>query len=117
MNKVRNLIAGLTIVSLLAVGIVAVAGNGFSDTTDWAPQQQATGDCDLYERDADGDGILNSEDADWTRPLDGNGYGKSEGLGQGNAGNRPLDGSGYGAGQGGGLGQGAGSGLQDRSCL
>ena len=111
MNKVRNLIVGLTIVSLLAVGIVAVAGNGFSGTTDWAPQQQATGDCDLYARDADGDGIVNSEDADWTQPLDGSGYGKFEGMGQGNAANRPLDGSGYGAGQGSGRGQGAGNGM------
>ena len=116
MNKIRNLIVGLTVVSLLAVGLVAVAGNGFGGSTEWAPQQAATGDCDLNDHDADGDGILNSEDGDWARPFDGNGYGKSAGLGQGNFENRPLDGSGYGAGQGGGLGQGAGSGMRDGNC-
>jgi len=111
MNKVRNLIAAFTIVSLLAVGLVAVASNGFGESTDWAPQQAASGDCDLSTHDADGDGIINSEDTDWVRRFDGSGYGKSEGLGQGNFDSRPLDGSGYGAGQGGGLGQGAGNGM------
>ena len=111
MNKVRNVIAGLTIVSLLAVGLVAVAGNGLGGSTAWAPQQQESGDCDLHERDADGDGILNSDDSDWTQPLDGSGYGKSEGFGRGNSANRPLDGSGHGAGQGAGMGQGAGNGM------
>ena len=98
MNKIRNLIVGLTIVSLLAVGVVAVAGNRFGASTSWEPQQAAEGDCDLHERDADGDGILNSEDPDWARPLDGNGYGERKG----NAGNGPMDGSGFGARQGGG---------------
>ena len=81
MNKIRNLIAGLTLVSLLAVALVAVAGNGFGGSSDW------------------------------DRPFDGSGYGKSEGFGQGNAGSRPMDGSGYGAGQGSGLGQGLGNGM------
>ena len=117
MNKIRNLIVGLTVVSLLAVGLVAVAGNGFGGSTDWTPQQQGTGDCDLNEHDADGDGFLNSEDSDWAPPFDGSGYGKSEGFGQGNYENRPLDGSGHGAGQGNGLGQGAGNGMGNGSCL
>jgi len=56
MNKVRNLIVGLTIVSLMAIGVVAVAGNGFGGSESWAPQKAATGDCDLNERDADGEG-------------------------------------------------------------
>ena len=113
MNKIRNLIVGLTLVSLLVVGVVAVAGNGFGVSTTFEPQRAATGDCSLNERDSDGDGILNSEDADWVRPLDGSGYGER----MGGAGNGPLDGSGYGAGQGGGLGQGSGSGDCDGSCL
>jgi len=113
MNKIRNLVVGLTLVSLLAVGVVAVAGNGFGGSESWAPQQAATGDCDLNERDADGDGAINCEDSDWAQPLDGSGYGRSEGFAQGNSENRPVDGSGYGAG----LGQGSGSGTRDGSCL
>ena len=100
MNKIRNLIVGLTIVSLLAIGVVAVAGNGFGGSESWAPRQAADGDCDLNERDADGDGIINCEDTDWAQPLDGSGYGRSEGFAKGNFENRPADGSGYGAGQG-----------------
>jgi len=105
------LIAGLTLVSLLAVALVAVAGNGFGGSSDWAPQQAGAGDCDVSTHDADGDGVINSADGDWDRPFDGSGYGKSEGFGQGNAGSRPMDGSGYGAGQGSGLGQGSGNGM------
>lgn len=115
MNKMRNWMIGLTIVSLLAVGVVAVAGNGFGGSESWTPQQSADGDCDLHERDADSDGILNSEDSDWVRPMDGSGYGASQGNAQGLSGSRPLDGSGYGAGQG--LGQGSSSGMHDGSCL
>jgi hypothetical protein len=113
MNKIRNLIVGLTLVSLLAVGVVAVAGNGFGASATFEPQKAATGDCDLNGRDSDNDGILNSEDSDWIRPLDGSGYGERKGS----AGSGPMDGSGFGALQGGGLGQGAGSGDCDGSCL
>ena len=109
MNKMRNWMVGLTIVSLLAVGVVAVAGNGFGGSESWTPQKAATGDCDLNERDADGDGIVNSDDGDWVHPLDGSGYGRSEGFAQGNFENCPADGSGYGAGQG--MGQGSGGGM------
>lgn len=104
---------GLTIVSLLAIGVVALAGNGFGASTTFEPQQAATGDCDLHERDADGDGILNSDDPDWVRPMDGSGYGECKGY----AGNGPLDGTGFGARQGGGFGQGASGGNCDGSCL
>ena len=114
MNKMRNWIVGLTLVSLLAVGVVAVAGNGLGSSASWQPQQAATGDCSLHERDADGDGILNSEDTDWVRPLDGSGYGTGQGS---RSGIRPMDGSGLGSHQGGGRGLRTGSGLQDGSCL
>ena len=115
MNKVRTLIVGLAIASLLAVGVVAVAGSGFGTRSSWEPQQAATGDCALHERDTDGDGILNSEDANWVRPMDGSGYG--EGHGRTMAEDRPLGGSGYGARQGGGRGQRAGVQDCDGSCL
>jgi hypothetical protein len=121
MKKVKVWMAGLTIVSLLAIGLVAVAGNGFGTSTGWNSTQAATGNCSLYERDADGDGILNADDADWVRPLDGSGYGAGQGFGanagQGiggqQLGDRPMDGTGYGANQGHGMGQG----LRDGSCL
>ena len=97
MSKMRNWMVGLTIVSLLAVGVVALAGNGFGGSESWDPPQAAPSDCDLHERDADGDGILNSEDPDWARPLDGGGYGPGQGYGMNQSGNRPLDGTEYGA--------------------
>ncbi len=103
MNKTRNLIIGLVLASLLAVGVAAVAGNGFGATSIWQPQRTASDSCDLNERDADGDGILNAEDSDWVRPMDGTGYGSGEGYGRNQSGERPMDGTGYGARQGGGL--------------
>jgi len=95
-------------VSLLAVGVVAIAGNGFGENAEWnAPtspvadcglcEAGAAGDCALNERDADGDGICNSEDPDWVRPADGTGYGQREGCGLNRASDRPLDGNGFGA--------------------
>ncbi|MBU1049616.1 hypothetical protein KKG90_06265 [Candidatus Bipolaricaulota bacterium] len=109
MNKTRTFIIGLTVASLLAVGVVAVAGNGFGTTANWQPQQAVAGTCNLHEHDADGDGILNSEDADWVRPMDGSGYGVRQGLGRNLSGDRPMDGTGFGTRQGGGL--------HDGSCL
>ena len=53
MNKMRTLIVGLTIVSLLAVGLVAVAGNGYSGSAERAPQLSS----DLGEPVLDGTGI------------------------------------------------------------
>ncbi|MCK4391297.1 hypothetical protein KAX17_00135 [Candidatus Bipolaricaulota bacterium] len=85
MTKARKLIVGLLMVSLLAVGLVALAGNGFGgkETNDWAAAR-AAGDCSCdEERDTDGDGIPNCDDPDWTRPLDGSGYGRMQGNGQG----------------------------------
>jgi hypothetical protein len=109
MKTVRNWIVGLTVVALLAVGVVALAGNGFGgSTSNWSPRQAATGDCDLRERDADGAGILNCEDPDWARPTDGSGYGEAKGCGHGLSADRPLDGTGFGAGRGGRMGPGIG---------
>jgi len=112
MNKIRNWMVGLAVVSLLAVGVVAVAGNGFGASADWEPQQ-AAGDCDLHEQDADGDGTPNCEDPDWVRPTDGSGYGECQGYGRNLFESRPMDGSGFGARQGGG---GMGNGIGGGSC-
>ena len=57
MNKMRNWIVGLTLVSLLAFGSVAVAGNGFRSRGDCDQQRADAGSCDLRQQDADGDGI------------------------------------------------------------
>jgi hypothetical protein len=57
-------------VSLLAVGVVALAENGFGgkDSADWAAAR-AAGECTCDgERDADGDGTPNCEDSDFVRP-------------------------------------------------
>lgn len=96
----------LAAVSLLAVGVVAIAGNGFGENAEWsAPASDAgdcglreAGDCALNERDADGDGICNAQDPDWVRPADGTGYGQREGRGLNRAGDRLLDGTEFGAG-------------------
>lgn len=97
------------IVSLLAVGIVAVAGGGLGPSTTWEPQQAATGDCDLRERGANNDGVLNWEDTDCTRPLDGGGRGERQGCHRGLLEQRPLDRSGFGVRQGAARGDCAGS--------
>lgn len=117
MIKMRNWMVGLTVVSLLAVGVAAVAGNGFGASTTFEPQQASTDDCSLHERDADGDGILNSEDSDWVRPMDGSGYGAAKGYGQDLSASRPHDGSGFGARQGGAQEQRDSSGGCDGGCL
>jgi len=104
MRKMRNWIVGLAIVSLLAVGLAAVAGNGFGESMSWNSAGAAADDCDLHERDADGDGIANADDPDWVCPQDGTGYGAREGCGLNQVAHRPLDGSGFGAGHRGGMG-------------
>jgi len=118
MNRMRSWLVGLTIVSLLAVGVAAVAGNGFGNGASSRGSHPAgSGDCDGQERDADGDGVVNSADADWARPLGGSGHGAIKGYGLNLSANRPLDGSGYGACRGGGIGRGSGSGSCDGGCL
>ncbi len=103
MTKARKLIVGLLMVSLLAVGVVALAENGFGgkDSADWAAAR-AAGECSCdEERDMDGDGISNCDDPDFIRPLDGSGYGQMQGYGRGlrdGSGNGMCDGSGYGHG-------------------
>jgi hypothetical protein len=76
MKNTWRLMAGLATVAVLAVGIVVFAGNGFG-VNHWGGQSQ-TGSASICpceaSRDADGDGIPNAQDPDWTRPLDGTGY-------------------------------------------
>ena len=84
MTKARKLIVGLLMVSLLAVGLVALAENGFGGkgSADWAAARAAEEcTCD-GERDMDEDGIPNCEDLDFVRPLNGSGYGQMQGNGQ-----------------------------------
>jgi len=117
MSKMRSWLVGLTIVSLLVVGVVA-AGNGFGDgASSPSPRQSWSEECNIQKRGADGDGVLNSEDRDWARPLDGSGHGACKGYRHNLSGNRPLDGSGYGARRGGGAGQASGSESCDGGCL
>ena len=113
MKRLRNWIAGFTVAALLAVGVVALAGNGFGSNDQTADaRQNAAANCALHKRDADGDGILNADDPDWVRPMDGTGHGAGRSYGQGFSGDRLLDGSGFG-----GHGAGAGTGLRDGSCI
>jgi hypothetical protein len=71
-----RLMAGLAAVAILAAGIVVLAENGFGENN-WGNQSEpeSASSC-LCEasRDADGDGIPNGQDPDWTCPLDGTGY-------------------------------------------
>ena len=109
MSKMRVWMVGLTIVGLLAAGMVALAGNGFgagsSETT-----AQAT-----CRGDGAGQGIGGQQLGD--RPLDGTGYGEGQGYGRNPLANRPLDGTGHGSHQGGGQGQSGCSEDCDGSCL
>ena len=115
MTKTRTFIIGALVLSLLAFGIVALASNGFGKG---AAQDQAGNGSYMQERDSDGDGIINCNDPDWTRPLDGTGYGAMngggahDGAGQGlrhGMGNGAHNGSGQGEGRHG-RGMGAGNG-------
>jgi len=73
MTRTKTLIVGMLVLSLLAFGIVALAANGFGKGG--SPDQAGAGSGTyLQERDSDGDGIMNCDDLDWTRPLDGSGY-------------------------------------------
>jgi hypothetical protein len=83
MRNTRRLMLGIAAVAVLAAGIVVLAGNGFGEN-DGGYQNQAgsTSACQCEaSRDADGDGIPNGQDPDWTRPLDGTGYQGGAGCG------------------------------------
>ena len=73
MTRTKTLVIGMLVLTLLVFGLVALAGNGVGKGG--YSEQSGTG---IYaqERDSDGDGILNCNDPDWTRPLDGTGYGQ-----------------------------------------
>ena len=106
MTRTKTLIVGMLVLSLLAFGIVALAANGFGKGG--SPDQAGAGSGTyLQERDSDGDGIMNCDDPDWTRPLDGSGYGAMNGNGA-------HDGSGQGLrhGMGNGAHDGLGQGIQ-----
>ena len=81
-GRTKTLILALLAISLLAIGVFAMAhGFGRNDPGDWHCSGP-TEDCPYgAERDADGDGIVNCADEDWSRPLDGSGYGQSAGYG------------------------------------
>ena len=77
-GRSKTLILALLAISLLVVGVFAMAhGFGRGEPVD----RHCNGpmkDCPYEsERDADGDGIVNCADEDWSRPLDGSGYGQS----------------------------------------
>jgi len=93
-GRTKTLVLALLAISLLVVGVFAMAhGFGRGETAD-CRCSGSTEDCPYAaERDADGDGIVNCVDEDWSRPLDGSGYGQSEGYGNG-----LRNGSGYGRG-------------------
>ncbi len=108
MTKMKTLVLGLVLLSLLAVGLIAVAGNGAGGSTAAAKPGSGTY---MQTRDADGDGIPNCSDPDWTRPLDGTGFGAHHGNGSG-----PHDGTGQGARRGMGLQHGYGNGVRAGGC-
>jgi len=93
-GRTKTLVLALLAISLLGVGVFAMAhGFGRNDPADGGCSRPIE-ECPYgAERDADGDGIVNCEDEDWSRPLDGSGYGQSAGYGNG-----LRTGSGYGPG-------------------
>ena len=102
LSKMNRWIVGLTILALLAVGGVALAGGGLgSRIAENRASCPAAADGALRDADADGDGIVNSEDLDWVCPEDGSGCEEGAGTCLGLSADRPLDGSGAqcGAGQ------------------
>jgi len=83
MKNTWKLMTGLAVVAVLAVGIVVLAGNGFGESNQGDQSQAGRASACLCEasRDADGDGIPNAQDPDWSRPLDGTGYQGGAGCG------------------------------------
>ena len=88
-------IVGLTILALLAVGGIALAGGGFAGRSAENRASCPAGvEKALCDADADGDGTVNSEDPDWVCPEDGSGCGEGAGACLGLSADRPLDGFG-----------------------
>jgi len=83
-GRTKTLVLALLAISLLGVGVFAMAnGFGRNDPAD-CHCSTSIEDCPYgIERDADGDGIVNCADEDWSRPLDGSGYGQTTGYGTG----------------------------------
>jgi len=115
MKKIKTVVISILALSILVVGLAVFAGNGYGSQSA-VPAANQTGETCLYQNqyDADGDRILNCEDADWVAPMDGTGYGAANGQGQrlgdgsglGSAhgyGQRLADGSGMGRGNGAGI--------------
>jgi len=107
MKKIKTVVISILAVSILVVGLVAFAGNGFG-LGSAVPAANQTSEARVYQnqQDADGDGILNCDDPDWVAPMDGTGYGVSNGQGQ-----RLGDGSGIGSAHGNGQRLADGSGV------
>ena len=93
MTKVKKIVIGMLMISLLTVGVIALAGNGF------------------------GEGIKATNNTVAERPLDCSGDGEMNGYGQSLNDDRPLDGSGYGARAGGGMGARSGLGNGLGECM
>ena len=95
MSKMNRWIVGLMILALLAVGGAALASSGFAGRGA-GNQAACPADVDgaLCDADADGDGIVNAEDADWVCPEDGSGCEGSAGACFGLSADRPLGDSG-----------------------
>ncbi|MEW5826514.1 MAG: hypothetical protein AB1778_06735 [Candidatus Bipolaricaulota bacterium] len=102
MNKrMKGFMVGITVVSLLATGVVALAAG-------WGGRgagQQAAGTCTSA-----------TCGGDCVRALAGSGGGAGQGYGQGLSPTRPLDGTGYRGGTGAGRGMGRGAASCGGSC-
>jgi len=81
-GRTKTLVLALLAISLLVVGVFAMAhGFGRDEPADWHCSTSLETCPYAAERDADGDGIVNCADEDWGRPLDGSGYGQAAGYG------------------------------------
>lgn len=83
-GRTKTLVLALLAISLLGVGVFAMAhGFGRNDPANWGCNRPIE-DCPYgIEQDAVGDGIVNREEEDWSGPLDGSGYGQTAGYGIG----------------------------------
>ncbi len=85
MNKRRmGWIVGAMVLTLLVTGVMVFAGNGMGRRA--ASTAAASTTCQM-NRDADGDGIPNCQDADWVAPADGSRCSMLRGSGRMNSGN------------------------------